>query len=100
MSRKVLNFAPVKFDKGSESYGLYQIRYKDEQQLAALRGEHFATNSFFRFGDTIYHSPMVAKGGYLGGDLGMFQVDRDVEQTKALVHCIQLHFFQRNIQTK
>lgn len=98
MSRKLLNFAPIRFAEDSKEYRLYQIPYVDEHQLAELREAHNGTNSFFRFGNTIYHSPMVADGGFRGGELGMFHVDRDVQQTKALIHHILFRkIFEKDI---
>lgn len=85
MSKKVLNFAPVIFAEESKTYGLYQIPYRDEQQLRDLRAEHNETNSFFRFGNMIFHTPMVEQGGFREGEHKIFHVDRDIPQTKNLV---------------
>jgi hypothetical protein len=81
MNRKILNFAHIRFPKDSQTYGLYVIPYKDEHQLKEMRKEHNGTNSFFRHGDSIYHSPMIAEGGYREGEYRMFGTNKDTEVT-------------------
>lgn len=81
-----LNFAPIKFKE--KDYSLYLLPYESEEQLKQLRQLYNATNSFFRYGDTIYHSPMVEEEGYRQGTLRNFSVDEPNTQhiTKSLIH--------------
>lgn len=78
------NFALLNFE--SEDYSIYRIKYEDEKQLDGLRDSHNKTNSFFRDGNYIYHSPMKREGSFYEGELINLSVSDDIDITKKLLH--------------
>lgn len=81
-----LNVATTIFD--NSSYKIYQIEFESKAQLQILRDKYNSTNSFFRFGEHIFHSPTVADNFFEGGQLVIKSTQVDKEVTKNLMHHI------------
>lgn len=79
-----LNFNLLAFE--NENYNVYRLDYESEGQLDQLRQQHNSTNSFFRDGNYIYHSPMEKEGSYYGGQEVNLSIKTNVDVTKKLLH--------------
>jgi len=79
-----LNFSLLNFK--NENYTIYRLNFIDANQLLELRKTHNKTNSFFRNGNFIYHSPMVNEGAYLGGETIELNILKDIDITKNIIH--------------
>ena len=90
----VLNFVPLTIE--NQNFQIYRVFYRDEDQLKELRRNFNTTNSFFRVGDYIYHSPMEKSDSYYGGDEVEISSEKDVEITKRLLHHVM---FRKVLQT-
>lgn len=89
-----LNFASLEFN--SNNYVLYRLEYIDTEQLQSLRKSYNTTNSFFRHGNYIYHSPMLVVGAFYEGTKEEFSIINDIEITKKLIKHIVFRIILAN----
>lgn len=79
----VLNLSPVKYGNAEVEVGVFE--YQDQDQLKALRDEHFRTHVFRREGDEILCVPVVEGAASIGDSSRTVELKKNPALCAALI---------------